>query len=115
MIFLRSLCLITILLFAQSCASDRPSDSQPVGSYVSVPTTDTGVQDAATFAVDYHAATAGQNLTLKSIEAAEQQVVAGMNYKLTLSIGEDGEDKTADVAVYRNAEGEMILNSWVWQ
>ena len=60
---------------------------------------------AAQFAVKAHHA----GLTLQSVNAAEQQVVAGINYKLRLTTS-DG--RKADAVVWRKLDGSHELTSW---
>jgi hypothetical protein len=73
-----------------------------VGGYRAVSTDDAGVQAAAAFA-------AGQlGGELGDVESAEQQVVAGMNYRITLSLS-DG--RKFNVVVYRPLRGDMQLTS----
>ncbi|CAN1749176.1 Cysteine proteinase inhibitor 5 [Linum perenne] len=53
-------------------------------------TDDPDVSDAANFAVNQHNVEAGTKLTLKQVDHAEYQVVNGKNYRLTLTVTNDG-------------------------
>lgn len=75
------------------------------GGFRQTATTDGEVLKAAQFAVKAHDA----KLTLQSINAAEQQVVAGINYKLKLTTS-DG--RKADAVVWCKLDGSYELTSW---
>ena len=76
-----------------------------VGGFSQTATTDAEVLKAAQFAVKAH----DVKLTLQSVNAAEQQVVAGINYKLRLTTS-DG--RKADAVVWRKLDGSHKLTSW---
>ena len=71
-----------------------------VGGYSSVDINDAEVQNAAQFA----AQALGSILT--KVTKAEQQVVAGMNYKLSLELQDGSKHK---VVVYKDLQGNMSL------
>ena len=75
------------------------------GGFSQATTTDAEVLKAAQFAVKAH----DPKLTLKSVNAAEQQIVAGINYKLRLTTS-DG--RKADAVVWRKLDGSHELTSW---
>ena len=54
-------------------------------------------------------------LTLVTIVSVEEQVVAGMNYYLTLEIKSNDTTRTAEAVVYRRFNGEQKLTSWKWK
>ena len=78
-----------------------------VGGFSQASTSEAEVLKAAHFAVKTHDA----KLTLQKINAVEQQVVAGMNYKLKLTTS-DG--RKADAVVWRRLDGSHELTSWQW-
>ncbi len=51
---------------------------------------------------------------LVRIESAEQQVVAGMKYRLKLEVAERGVSRRANVVVWRKPDREFVLESWEW-
>ncbi len=53
-------------------------------------------------------------LTLVKIEKAQQQVVAGMNYTITLKVKAGSEVKEAEVVVWVKLDGKYQLTSWTW-
>jgi predicted neuraminidase len=76
-----------------------------VGGFSQATTTDAEVLKAAQFAVKAH----DPKLTLKSVHDAEQQIVAGTNYKLRLTTS-DG--RKADAVVWCKLDGSYELTSW---
>jgi hypothetical protein len=57
-------------------------------------------------------------LELLTISQAEQQVVAGMNYRLQLKVKLNGTEKTADAIVWWQAwrkANPYQLTSWTWK
>ena len=57
-------------------------------------------------------------LELVAIAGAEQQVVAGMNYKLHLQVKVNGQEKAADAVVWWQAwrkPAPYELTSWDWK
>ena len=51
-------------------------------------------------------------VTLVSIEHAERQVVAGLNYKLCLRIKIKGKTHNVTAVVYQNLKQKYSLTSW---
>ena len=98
--------LLTLALFAIVPASH--GQQPPIaGGFSQAATTDAEVLKAAQFAVKAHDA----KLTLQSVNAAEQQVVAGTNYKLKLTTSDA---RKADAVVWRKLDGSYELTSWQW-
>ncbi len=99
-LLLSLLCLATIAI------------AQPIlGGFSPVAPTDADALAAAKFAVAKHDA----KLTFQAIEKAEQQVVAGMNYRMTLRVLDAGKARQATAVVWHklgNAGHE--LTSWNW-
>lgn len=96
-------------------AQNRPI----VGGYKTAPTDDPEVIEAAEHAVSERAEKEGVSLKLVSVERAERQVVAGMNYRLCLKVAIDGEEEddsgeTQDVkvVVFRSLQKQYSLKSW---
>jgi hypothetical protein len=84
-----------------------------VGGYSEVPTTNEQVIAAAQFAVR-----GGQwaaIISLVEILSAQQQVVAGMNYRLRLKVKVDGKVREAVAGVWRKLDGKHELTSWTWR
>lgn len=100
-------------------AQGRPQ----LGGYKEVQKSDDGsysseVQEAAEFAVKAEGEKQETQIKLVSVEHAESQVVAGINYKLCLKVEvEDKENNTdatleVQVVVYRNLQKAYSLTSW---
>lgn len=69
---------------------------------------------AAEFAVRQHSARSGEVLKLAGVVHAEQQVVAGMNYRMTLQVKSGREVRMAQAVVYQSLAPQMMLTSWEW-
>lgn len=94
-----------------SSATDTPN---VVGGYSEVAIDDPDVVAAAQFAVSAQQDATGVLIQYQRVIQAEQQVVAGMNYRLMIGVLEGGRSGTADVVVYRDPQGTYSLTSWVW-
>jgi len=69
-------------------------------------------------AIQNNKETPAAKLSLVSILSAEEQVVAGMNYRLKLKVKLDGKEKKAGATVWWqawNKEAPYKLTSWKWQ
>ncbi len=92
--------------------------SAQVGGYKRIPNDDAGAAAAARFAVESHGEAIDRTVELLSVESAERQVVAGTNYRLTLSVNIQGLGEQADVTqtvtvvVFRDLKGFHHLKSW---
>jgi Cystatin domain len=85
------------------------------GGKADVSVNDSWVVEAANYAVSAKAGESGTNskkLELIKVLKAEQQVVAGINYYLTLRVREDGKQKEAVAVVWRKLSGEHELTGW---
>jgi aspartic proteinase inhibitor len=119
----KSLQVVIILValgVAFGCAMVSFGQGRPiVGGYKEVATDDPEVQAAAEFAVSEQKKKQDDApLSLVSIEHAERQVVAGMNYRLCLKVKAADEDdagvETQDVkvVVFKSLKKEYSLKSW---
>jgi hypothetical protein len=70
------------------------------------------VVEAARFAVREVSAREGRRVSLVAVTRAEKQVVAGMNYKLRLSVREGGRTREVSAVVFRDLKGAYKLTSW---
>ena len=80
------------------------------GAYAGAETSDPEVFACANFALESRQ-TKG-TLKLVTIISAEKQVVAGMNYKLKLSITDKGTPKTVNVVVWSKLDGTKEVTEW---
>lgn len=102
-------------------AADEPTP----GSWQKIPVTSPEVVAAAEFAVAAQArGTPAPNdggpatLELVEILAAEQQIVAGVNYRLLVSVKRDEQTQAADATVWWQAwrkPDPYQLTSWIWK
>jgi hypothetical protein len=88
--------------------------AQRTGGYKEISSDDAGAEAAANFAVEERGRKQETSFTLVSIERAESQVVAGINYRLCLKVSAEGADEPQDVrtVVYRNLSKQYSLTSW---
>lgn len=104
--------LSVMAVFAQDAAKPAtPSRGGRLGGYASARVDDPQVKAAAEFAVREQAKTSGQPLKLVRIRSAEQQVVAGMNYRLSLDV-RDSRNRRVRAVVYRDLKNNLSLSSW---
>jgi hypothetical protein len=97
-----ALLLATAAAGALLLAAGPAAAAMQLGGYRAVSTDDAGVQAAAAFA-------AGEvGGSLQSVDSAQAQSVAGVNYRLTITL--DG-GAVWQVVVYRNLQGEHSLTS----
>lgn len=100
-------CLLAACNTNSTSATPQPSTPAPtqpqiVGGYSIVDVNDAEVQNAAQFAAQ---ALGG---LLSKVTKVEQQVVAGMNYKMAIEL-QDGSKH--NVVVYKDLQGNMSLTS----
>lgn len=109
-----ALLLFTCLFIA--CKEEGPSTEPPLaGGFSEASVSDQEVKAAADFAVSAQAAVEKKKIELLSITAAEAQVVAGMNYKLTLEVLVEGKKQTVEAIVWWQAWRQpdpYQLSSW---
>ena len=113
------------ILFTNVCPSAPQAQQTLTGGYNTVPVDNKEVVAAAAFAIEaqkkaIQEKTGGKpaNLELITILKAEQQVVAGMNYRLTLKVKLNGKEKTAETIVWRQAwrqPNPYQVTSWTWE
>ena len=72
------------------------------------------VQEAARFAVQTYAVGQRSRVLYKEVLSAEQQVVAGLNFKLKLQVEHNKTLRTAQITVWRQLSGQYQLTDWVW-
>lgn len=113
-------CLILMLAVG---VGDVVAEEVLVGGYSVVAVSNAGVVAAAEFAIAakeraMQAEVASASLALVSIENAEQQVVAGLNYRLKLKVMVNGGKREAEAIIWWqswNEEEPYKLTSWEWR
>ena len=94
------------------------ASAQRLGGYREIDKSDEGAAAAAAFAVKAQSENKEMTYKLVSIEHAESQVVAGINYRLCLKVGYHKQDDDVDttefvrVVVNRNLQNQHSLTSW---
>ena len=106
---------LTFLALATGAASHitpaRSQLSSPiVGNFRTASISDPEVKMAAQFALK--AQKKSVKPTLLAIERAQKQLVAGMNYQMTLKFKSGGTIQRAQAVVYRDLGGKFSLTSW---
>jgi cystatin-C len=106
--------IILIILTALAGDPFRVVAQQPqiVGGYKDTSATDPEVRLAASFAIKQERRTRGRRLSLVSIERAEVQVVAGLNYRLCLKVKSKGRTQEVTAVVYQNLKRKYSLSKW---
>jgi len=114
----RSLTLIAILSVAVLVFTWVVVSAQRTGGYREIDKADEGAATAAEFAVKAESEKKEITYKLVSIEHAETQTVAGINYRLCLKVGyhkADDETETTEsvrVVVFRSLQNQYSLTSW---
>jgi hypothetical protein len=84
-----------------------------VGGFGRASTTDEQVVKAANFAIlEENKQRRNIPLELVSIVKAEQQIVAGINYRLCLSVLSAGKPEQVSATVYRDLKNQYSLSAW---
>ncbi len=98
------LCTVTISM---------AQDDIIVGGFGKASTSDEQIIKAANFAVlSQNQKDKNSVFKLVSILKADQQVVAGMNYRMCLSLSSAGKAQQASATVYRNLKNQLSLSAW---
>ena len=104
-------CHITRAAPAATATSAEPPLVR-VGGYAAQATDNAEVVQAAQFAVRQQAQVSGQPVELVAIQAAQVQVVAGMNYRLQLQVKVNGQLLTVTAVVYQDVQQAYSLSQW---
>ena len=112
-----------IAMLLASGGTESLSREPMPGGYSAAPVTNEQVVAAADFAVKaqekaMQKSAPSAKLALVRIVSAQQQVVAGMNYRLRLSVKADGAEKEAEAVVWWQAwrkDEPYKLTSWDWK
>jgi hypothetical protein len=110
--------LFRILLALCIGLSGLVTSAQRTGGYREIDKADEGAATAAEFAVKAQSEKKEMTYKLVSVEHAETQTVAGINYRLCLKVGYHKQDDDVDatefvrVVVYRSLQNQYSLTSW---
>ena len=103
---------VFVILWASAAGSAAAQDVPVAGGYSERATGDRGVAAAARFAVRERGRQTRRRVTLLEVRRAETQVVAGLNYRLLLSVREGRESRDVTAVVYENLRRRLSLTSW---
>ncbi len=106
------LTVLAFLIMGASAPASQAQDAPIAGGYSGRRANDPGVAAAAAFAVRERGRLTRRRITLLSIRRAEVQVVAGLNYRLLLSVREGREVGDVIAVVYENIRRRRSLTSW---
>ncbi len=87
--------------------------AQVAGGWSNVSVKEKDVVAAAKFAVSEYAQQ--EIIKFKKLLKARRQVVAGMNYELTLLMKHDKHTQKAVAVVWKKTDGTYQLTSWNWE
>ena len=117
--FLSALVVLALgVVFGAAAAVGARRQGPKVGGYREVATDAPEVVSAAKFAVAAQARKKETEIKLVSVEAAERQTVAGVNYKLCLKVEEADAQNNVEVTetvravVFRSLQNAYTLRSW---
>ncbi len=106
------------LVFGSAAAVGARRQGPKVGGYKEVAADAPEVVSAAKFAVAAQARKKETEIRLVSVEAAERQTVAGVNYRLCLKVEEADAQNNVDVTetvravVFKSLQSAYTLKSW---
>jgi len=117
-------CILAVILFTTLINSHSHAQEQIAGGWTLAAVTKPEVVAAANFAIAEQAKVIQKEqktvakLSLVAIISAEEQVVSGMNYHLTLKVKLNGKVKKAEATVWWqawNKETPYKLTAWKWK
>ena len=88
--------------------------AQVVGGYGPISTADPMVTLAARYALMSQNAQMSGKYTLKTINKAQSQVVAGVNYHVCITLRRADTIRTAEAVVYQNLQRKWAVTRWAW-
>lgn len=106
--------LFALILGIAAFTTDvRAQDDEPfAGGYIKISVNSPEAQSNARFAVAARARRTGKRIVFWKVLKAEQQVVAGMNYRVCMRVFENGKARTATAVVYKSLRNKRSLTSW---
>lgn len=109
---------VALFMIFGSATASFAQDAQITGGYGDADVKDKDVIAAAKFAVKKGGQKQKATITLVSLNKAQLQVVAGLNYKVCLQVSVKKSGKKAirqfvEAVVYKNLKNVYSLTSWV--
>jgi hypothetical protein len=109
----RVVAIIAALSMVLSCATEALAQKVPVaGGYAKTSNTSTEVVSAARYAAREQGVKDRAIIFVDSIKRAEVQVVAGLNYRLSMRVIVYDKPQEVIAVVYKNLDEEYSLSSW---
>lgn len=105
-------------LFGAAVAAGARRQGPVVGGYKQAAADAPEVVSAAEFAVAARSRSSKRKVGLRSVESAERQTVAGVNYRLCLKVEEEDTENNVDVTetvrvvVFKSLKNAYTLKSW---
>jgi cystatin-C len=104
---------VALFVFGIFAAESGVSAQDIAGGYGDASVTDKDVRSAANFAIKSRSRSTGKTLTLVKIVKAEVQVVAGLNYRVCMTVREGRKAaKTITAVVYKDLQNRRSLSRW---
>lgn len=104
---------VALFLFGIFAAESRVSAQEMTGGYGDASVLDKDVRKAANVAIASRSRSPGKTLTLVKIVKAEVQVVAGLNYRVCMTVREGSKRaKTVTAVVYKDLKNRRSLSRW---
>lgn len=106
------LTVLALLITGAGAPASTAQERAVAGGYAGRPVNNRGVAAAAAFAVREQGRRTRSRITLLSVRRAESQVVAGLNYRLLLSVRQGREVSDVTAVVHENLRRRLTLESW---
>jgi hypothetical protein len=90
-----------------------PPQEPIAGGYGETARDDPEALTAARFAIQNQSRKLHSRISLAAIKRAEVQVVAGLNYRICMTVKIKRKTRTVTVVVYRNLKQKYSLTSWM--
>ena len=104
---------VALFVFGVFAAGSRVSAQEMTGGYGDTSVADKDVRKAANVAVTSRSRSTGKTLTLVRIVKAEVQVVAGLNYRVCMTVREGRKRaRTVTAIVYKDLKNRRSLSRW---
>ena len=105
--------LAIVVVFGIYATANGVAAQMMTGAYGDTSTSSKEVKRAAKFAVQQRTLRTGNTVKLVKVVKAEQQVVAGINYRLVLRVADRrGRRRRATVVVFQSLKNQLSLTSW---
>lgn len=111
---MKKILMSAAMFFAFLLILSGSASAQKVGGYKSASVEDERVVAAANFAVENRIENnmEEEGMEIDSINKAETQVVAGMNFRLCLTVRLGEDYQQIEALIYQDLKGKYALKSW---